>query len=431
VTAPARAGVGELVLASLYLAPSTAREARLRAAAEAATDWDGALVALEAHGILGLAARNLAEAGARVQPEAAPRLAARARAMAARERAFLELLARTLAAAHSAGVRVTLLKGAALVPDLYPAVGLRAQGDLDLLVAPRDLPPLLAALRTAGLVPPRGAFPGWWYRLAHYHRKLVPLDGTPLEVELHWHLHAPAHLYAVRLEALLARQRRVGVFPAFGLERLDRFLHLATHLVRHCPLRGVAPATLRAWAAEPRAPLRLKWLLDLAAEVERGHAELDSAALAARAREWNAEQDLAEVLAALERLADLPQAARAWSAGTRARLPEPPAARAPAPDRREAPVAGLDLRPSALRALGAWLWPPRARCERLAPAGPARVLWRLGHAGRAGAQAALVALLTPLAWLARTRRDPRAPTPEARAGASGPAGGADAPVPDR
>ncbi|HEX6886291.1 MAG TPA: nucleotidyltransferase family protein [Planctomycetota bacterium] len=428
---PERAGVGELVLASLYLAPSAAREARLREKAEAVADWDGALVALEAHGVLGLAARNLAAAGARLPAAAAERLATRARAMAARERAFVELMVRILAAARAAGVRVTLLKGAALVPDLYPPGGLRAQGDLDLLVAPRDLPALLAAARTAGLAPPRGAFPGWWYRLAHYHRKLVPCDGTPLEVELHWHLHAPAHLYAVRGEDLRARQRPVGAHPAFELERLDRFLHLATHLVRHCPLRGIAPETLAAWAAEPRAPLRLKWLLDLAAEVERGHAELDPGALAARAREWNAEQDLAEVLAALERLADLPEAARAWSARTRERLPPPPAPQTPVPALREAPMAGLDLRPSALRALGAWLWPPRARCARLAPAGPARLAWRLRHAGRAGAHAALVALVTPLAWLARTRRDPRAGLSAARAVAPGPGGGADAPLPDR
>jgi hypothetical protein len=79
---------------------------------------------------------------------------------------------------------------------------------------------------------------------------------------------------------------------AWTLEPLDRLLHLVTHLVRHCPLDFVERETLVAWAADTRVPLRLKWLLDLRAEIERRHGELAPAALAARAAEWNAEADL-------------------------------------------------------------------------------------------------------------------------------------------
>jgi hypothetical protein len=63
----ALAATGELVLAALYLAPSEARARALAAAAGASElDWDAVLVALEAHGVLGLALRNLERAGARL-----------------------------------------------------------------------------------------------------------------------------------------------------------------------------------------------------------------------------------------------------------------------------------------------------------------------------------------------------------------------------
>jgi hypothetical protein len=125
---------GELALAALYLSPTPEREAELRRAAAALGDWDPALAALEAHGILGLARANLERAGAPVPQAAAARLRARAAAMHAIGLGFRLTLERFLAEAGRAGVEVTLLKGAALALDLYPAPGLRTQADLDLLV---------------------------------------------------------------------------------------------------------------------------------------------------------------------------------------------------------------------------------------------------------------------------------------------------------
>lgn len=399
------AAAGELVLATLYLGASTAREERLRRSAAALTEWDVALAALEAHGVLGLAARNLEQAGACLPERARRRLAARARAMQALEHVFAQRLERFLDAAGAAGVEVTLLKGASLALDLYPPGGLRMPGDLDLLVAARDLRAALGCARAIGLVPPPGAFPTWWYRLAHFHQKLVPGEGAWGELELHWHLHAPAHLYTVTAADLRARRRAVEFRgrPTFTLDPLDRLLHLATHLVRHCPLAGRGPNALRAWAAEPRAPLRVKWLLDLAAEIEHRHATFDVAALARRAREWNAERDLAEALGGLAAALDLEADARAWLERLRASLPAPHP-RTPRSTHAERPLPGFDLRPSSLRALGGWAWPPRERFERLGTPGLPRALRRTVHATRVLAHASLVAGLTPVAWLGRSRR---------------------------
>jgi hypothetical protein len=441
--ASVRAATGELVLATLYLAPSEERDRALAAAAAAsALDWDAALVALEAHGVLGLARRNLERAGARLPERAHLHLRARAEVMRALEVGFRLTLERFLAAAARRGIEMTLLKGAALAQDLYPPGGLRMQGDLDLLVAPGDVPGALAAAREIGLDLPPRAFPAWWHRLAHFHLKLVPADPLQRELELHWHLHPEAALHTVRLEDLCARRRPLmlagpagpagtlagtltGV-RAWTLDPLDRLLHLATHLARHAPhaldaaAAGLhaphAPATGRDRAAlaevatEPTHPLRLKWLLDVHAVIEASHGALDADALGARASEWSAARELALVLAAADALGFAPDAAE-WVARVRAGLQiraEAPLARA-RPSAR--PLPGLDVRASALAAFPRWVFPPRAH---LARTGGDSLPARFAHATRVLARATLVALATPPAWLAsRLRRRARRAGPDA------------------
>jgi putative nucleotidyltransferase-like protein len=402
---------GALVLAALYLEPSAARAARLRAAGERCDDWGQALAALEAHGIVGLAARNLAEAGAPVPAAAARTLAERAEAMRTRALAFGLILERFLEEAARGGLEVTLLKGAALAQDLYPQGGLRAQGDLDVLVATEDVPAAIEAALRSGLEPPRDSLPTWWHRLAHFHLKLESAGPLPGELELHWHLHPPSAPYAVSLAALRERRRalQLGALRAWTLDPLDRLLHLVTHLARHQEPWAADRARLVAWAADPRAPLRLKWVLDLAAEIERRHAELDPLALARRADEWNAGDELARTLLWLRAELELEPPAEAWVARALAALPEPPAARARLRRASHAPLAGLDLRAEALADLPRWLWPPRACLSK-------RGVTRMGHVLLVLARLARAGVLLPFAWLLRTSgRNPPTPlelTPE-------------------
>lgn len=397
---------GELVLATLYLASTEEREAELRRAARAEVDWPLALVALEAHGILGLALRNLERAGAALPPDVERRLQERAAAMRAIELGFRLTLERFLGEAQRAGVEVTLLKGASLALDLYPQPGLRSQGDLDLLVRPEHALRAVAAARRIGLDLPPRALPAWWYRLAHFHLKLVPADGLQRELELHWHLHPHAQLYTVRLADLEARRRPVvlaGV-RAWTLDPLDRLLHIVTHLTRHCPLGMLERETLLAWACDPRVPLRLKWLLDVRAEIEHRHAELAPAEPARRAAEWNAEGELAAVLAWLREHLGFAGGARAWVEHVLAALqpmsPDRPGRR-PARDRA---LPALDLRPSALLAFPRWVLPPRAYFGRLSGIGPVPVARRARHAARVLLRGALVLAATPFAWLASLAR---------------------------
>jgi len=397
---------GELVLASLYLAPTAERDELLRRAAGDLEDWSRALEALEAHGFLGLALRNLEGAGASVPPAALERLRERARAMLAIDLAFRLTLERLLQATRGDGIEVTLLKGASLAVDLYPQHGLRTQADLDLLVRPGDVLRTVAAARRIGLHPPPDALPAWWYRLVHFHLKLVPADGLQREIELHWHLHPLAQLYTVKLAELLARRRRIelGGHPAWTLDPLDRLLHLVTHLVRHCPLGMLDRETLRAWAADTRVPLRLKWVLDVRSEVELRHGEFPVGALAARAAEWNAEAELALVLAWIDARLGFAGEARAWVARVLAALPPARSTASPAAPARDRPLPGLDLRPSALLAFPRWVWPPASHFGRLSGNGPVPVARRGLHAARVLGRAGLVVAATPCAWLTRLAR---------------------------
>lgn len=389
---------GELVLATLWLARDRAREERLARAAAAVRDWPAALAALEAHGVLGLAHRNLAWAGAELPAEAARALAARQAVLRRIELGFRLTLERYLAATRVRGVAVTLLKGAALAQDLY-GPGLRASGDLDLLVAPEDVPAAVEAALAIGLGEPRGALPEWWYRRFHFHRKFTAEDAWQRELELHWHLHHESALLAVRLEELLARRVRVeSGLAAWTLEPLDRYLHLVTHLARHVELARLAPEELARQCADPRAPLRAKWLLDLRAELEQRR--FTPAALLERAREWNATEELDAVLDVLLGLG-LESEAERLAHAVRAELApgRPRAGRA----QRNAPLPGLDLRASNLRLVPRWLWPPTPRLAGLAR-GSARARTRREQFAGALGQLLPALVLTPAAWLLRRRR---------------------------
>jgi len=402
-----------LPVACAFLEPREERLERLRAVARAAPLDEETLRALELHGILPLAARNLRLAGAALAEGPAERLAERERVL--REEGLRDglTLERLLDALAGAGVEVTLLKGASLALDLWPDPLLRSQGDVDLLVARADLRRAVRAAAAAGLVEPAGALPIWWYMAQHFHLKLEPLFPMLKEVELHWRLHHPSLLLAVRHEALLAR--RVAVEHAgrraFALDPLDRYLHLATHLASHWVSPPDDPArALETDGARPPAA-RLKWLVDLAAEAERLAGEQAPEALPealiGRAREWGAERELAFVAGALDALGLLDDAGRAFLAAPlaeAARRETPRGARGSHAHRAARPLAGLAFRREALARWPRWCWPPGSYWgARLPTAGRARRgAARLGHALGVVGRSFLALVLLPVALVGRS-----------------------------
>jgi hypothetical protein len=446
---------GEIVLASAFLDPLPERLDRLRRAARTVVDWAPVPLLLESHGVLVLARRNLAQAGVEPPETIRETLAAREGVLREIDLRFRLTLERFLRQTDAIGVEVTLLKGASLALDLYPESALRSQGDLDLLVRPGDVRRALDAGARCGFFVGERAPPVWWYRLAHFHVKLDPESSLLREVELHWALHHPSRLLTVRLERLLARRVRVDIagVRAWTLDPLDRFLHLVTHLARHleeAPLRPGRAALAAACSAHGH-PLRMRWVLDIVAEVERFHATTDAVALGERACEWNADAELAAMLAWLREAVGFAPGATAWVDRALDALGGPPAGceergisrvmpgsglhALPPPARirtrplvaaekaiRHGPLPALDFRMTALAGLPRWVLPPRRYFERRGAWGAAAVgltLQRGVHAAGVLLHALVALGALPVAMVvgmlarpARRRMRRRARTPE-------------------
>jgi hypothetical protein len=442
---------GEIVLACAFLDPLPERLERLRQAARAVVDWASVPLLLESHGVLVLARRNLALAGVEPPDTIREALAAREGVLREIDLRFRLTLERFLRQTDAVGLEVTLLKGASLALDLYPESALRSQGDLDLLVRPGDVRRALAAGARCGFFVAERALPVWWYRLAHFHVKLAPASPLLREVELHWALHHPSQLLTVRLPRLLARRVSVDIagVRAWTLDRLDRLLHLVTHLARHLEEAPLLPgrAALAATCSAHGHPIRLKWVLDIAAEVERSHVTTDPVALGERAREWNADSELAATLAWLREAIGFAPGPAAWVDGALEVLGNsaascdddgtPRAMPAGGPrstdkarrrslvaageTRRHGPLPALDFRMAALARLPQWILPPRRYFERrnaMEAGGAGLTLQRAVHAARALLRALVALGALPVAIVAGVlassvrRRVRRARAPE-------------------
>ena len=397
-------------LDTLFLFPTHARVDRLGASARAVDRWDGVLVALDQQGVLGLALRNVELAGAAV-PEQELR-AWRERAEAIREdgRRFRLTLERFLRAAAEAGVEPTLLKGASLDLDLYTDPAWRSRGDIDVLIEEAELESTLRAGAAAGLLLGRDAFPVWWYRWTHFHLKLVPSSRFLREVEVHWALHHASTLLTPDSGGMHARRVAVELAGcrAWTLEPLDRLLHLITHLVSHAGGMPGPPsrATLAAVLENPTNSIRLKWVLDIHAALERIGPSCPGESLAERARLWGAEAELAWALTCVRDGLGFARDLDRWVGGVidaAGERPEPYTVARPKPG---GPLPAFDFRARSLARLPRWIWPDRAYLRRRYGTRWGAVS-RVSHAARAVGRILLSVLFLPFAWIGRAAAQPR------------------------
>ena len=87
------------------------------------------------------------------------------------------------------GIPVVALKGAALAATLYPSIGLRPMGDVDLLVPNEHLAEVVARLKALGYVEPCPEMAPGINTLASYHVHLQGGQDSHLSVELHRTFH--------------------------------------------------------------------------------------------------------------------------------------------------------------------------------------------------------------------------------------------------
>lgn len=199
-----------------------------------------------------------------------------------------------------AGLNAAVLKGGAWLLAARPAPALRGMTDLDLLVAPQDLPQAVAALRAAGWTGDHAAHSP---RTDYQYPALFPPKGIgPATLELHVRLEW-AHGGPLAPEAVLSRATPAGARGLLLPAAADR----AAHLIRHAQLAdrrhamGVArlrdALDWRRLAGDPAMP-EPDELVVLAGWVGPRARAAAEAFLVLQARLWGGEADLPEGWAA-------------------------------------------------------------------------------------------------------------------------------------
>ncbi|MEB3184186.1 MAG: nucleotidyltransferase family protein [Cyanobacteriota bacterium] len=136
---------------------------------------------------------------------------------------------------QAAGVRVLVVKGPALAMQTIGRPLGRGGGDLDLLLAPQDLPAAVALLTKRGFESPAGLFPrdltSFWGRYARWagHELSLHRPGSPW-LDLHWAL-GTLRTPLPRFESLWKERTEVLLngrsLPTLGLRHA--FLHACLH----------------------------------------------------------------------------------------------------------------------------------------------------------------------------------------------------------
>jgi hypothetical protein len=157
---------------------------------------------------------------------------------------FYRELQQILSACEQEGIPVILLKGAYLAKQVYPEMGLRPMGDMDLMVHPRDLPRACAITEKFGYTTSYAHSAE--VEMAFSHDMPMYSKGNIFGIEWHWHIADPGSPYDIELNELWERAipMQIEGIPCFGLAPEDLFLHLAFHLTGHhiclVPLRFLA-----------------------------------------------------------------------------------------------------------------------------------------------------------------------------------------------
>ncbi len=125
-----------------------------------------------------------------------------------------------------------VLKGVALVENLYGDIGLRAFCDLDVLLPIEDLDRAERVLEDLGYRSEPTPHTREWYFVNYYQLPRYARPGASFCIELHWDLGRRPNPFRIDVAAMRARAvaaMAAGV-PVHVLDPEDQLLHLAVHL---------------------------------------------------------------------------------------------------------------------------------------------------------------------------------------------------------
>ena len=176
------------------------------------------------------------------------------RANVARFVLFRERVQRIIAALSESGIPVIVLKGVLLAETLFDSPGLRAMGDIDLLVRHQDFTTAMGVLKRLGWQPKenndkanllsvigsKGFDPAW--QTGEWSLR----DDVGFALDLHWHLSPSLWLRpAYRIDMDSVWQQAVPIVEgdlhgAYALSPVHTLAHLCLHIAHHGmrPLRA-------------------------------------------------------------------------------------------------------------------------------------------------------------------------------------------------
>ena len=142
-------------------------------------------------------------------------------------------LTESLRALHNAGIRVMLLKGAALAHTAYAGVRQRPMSDIDLLVDPSNAHLARRLMLGCGWREMVGGIPDAVYDRHHHLPPLYDTRSPDLQLEIHTALFPERQPFAFDARDLWVRARPLGTaFPeAYAPDAIHSLLHACLHFV--------------------------------------------------------------------------------------------------------------------------------------------------------------------------------------------------------
>lgn len=175
-----------------------------------------------------------------------------------------------IAALDRAGIRVMLLKGAALLQTIYDRPELRRMSDVDLLIHPDDALRAVDVLTAAECRRGSALVRSDFFPRFHYEVELFIPGPQPVRIDLHARPFRPMRLSRIIPDdAMWEDAAAVDALGARAYVPRPELLFL--HLAAHAAFHGCS---------------RLTWLYDLARFARRYDGELDWALLTRRCRDW-------------------------------------------------------------------------------------------------------------------------------------------------
>ena len=190
------------------------------------------------------------------------------------------------------GLPVVVLKGAALATTLYPSIGLRPMGDVDLLVPQARLSEALACLKALGYIEPTPDMAPGVNRAVGHHVGLHGGKDIPLRVEAHWILAAGEHDRHAPSMAWFWRQTEEWNMEngewkrEDGAQLLRSPVHFPPSIFQLTPTAHLLYLAAHLMLQHGGAQAQLLWFYDIDLMVRRKADRLDWDELLRRAREF-------------------------------------------------------------------------------------------------------------------------------------------------